>query len=421
VIGRSLARRARARLGTLAAALLVPIACPSLHAQGGQVDGERGSELRVYLVTMGPGSAIWERFGHNAIRVVDSIRGVDVVFNYGMFAFDQPDFLSRFLLGDTKYWMEAHDTQQELAAYRRANRTVWQQELELAPPQKAEMVRFLAWNAREENKYYRYDYYLDNCSTRVRDAIDRVIGGALGDATKDSVAVGTSFRWHTRRLLGPDVPAYAGIQVALGRPADRPITRWEEAFLPVRLMEEIRTVRVRGLDGASRPLVKTEEVLSRSTRPDEPSSPPDRTIPNLLAGVVLGAVLVAAGVAARRGAGAMRALFSTAAVLWSLVAGLVGVVLVLAWTATRHEFWYRNENLLQLNPLSLLLVALVPLVFLRGRAHAAARASALVVLALSVIGLLLALVPGGQASGEVVALALPVHAALAWVLARRHA
>ena len=407
--------------GTLVAALLASSGTSPLGAQGGRVDEERGSELRVYLVTMGPGSAIWERFGHNAIRVVDTLRGIDVVFNYGMFSFDEPGFLSRFLLGDTKYWMEPHDTPQELAAYQRADRTVWQQELELAPPQKAEMARFLAWNAREENKYYRYDYFLDNCSTRIRDAIDRVLGGALGDATKDSVVAGATFRWHTRRLLGPDVPAYEGIQVALGRPADRPITRWEEGFLPVRLMEHVRTVRVKGLDGTMRPLVKSEEVLFRSSRADEPSAPPDRTLPNLLAGVGIGALLLAAGMASRRRARATRALFATGAILWSLAAGVVGTLLVLAWTATQHQFWYRNENLLQFNPLSLLLVVLVPLALLRGRGLDPARIGALVVAALSAVGLALALLPGGQASAEVVALALPVHAALAWVLSRRPA
>jgi hypothetical protein len=103
---------------------------------------------------------------------------------------------------------------------------------------------------------------------------------------------------------------------------------------------------------------------------------------------------------------------------WSLLCGLIGVILLLAWTATRHIFWAWNENLLLLSPLSLLLVVLLPMTLLRGRGTSATRAIALAVVVLSLVGLALALLPGGQENRAIVALFLPVHLAVAWSVLR---
>jgi hypothetical protein len=103
--------------------------------------------------------------------------------------------------------------------------------------------------------------------------------------------------------------------------------------------------------------------------------------------------------------------------LYSLLCGVIGVILLLAWTMTRHVFWAWNENVLQLSPLSLALVVLIPLALLRGRAAGAARMVATTVLLLSAIGALLAFVPGGQENRAIVALFLPVHLVMAWAIA----
>ena len=105
-------------------------------------------------------------------------------------------------------------------------------------------------------------------------------------------------------------------------------------------------------------------------------------------------------------------------IVWSLVCGTLGVVLLLAWLATKHVFWAWNENLLQLSPLSLLLVVLIPLALLRGRATRAARVVAAAILLLSAFGLLLAIIPGGQENRAIVAMFFPVHLVLAWALAQ---
>jgi hypothetical protein len=401
------------------------VAAPGIAPLGGTPDGADagdGAALTIYLLTIGQGDLVFQRFGHNALWIRDAARGTDVAYNWGMFDFDQPNFLGRFLTGDTRYWMEGFDALAMVRHYAEVEqRSVWAQELALTPMQRAALRDYVEWNAREENKFYRYDYYRDNCSTRVRDALDRALGGALRQALVGR-PTGTSYRSHTRRLVAGDAPIYAGIQIALGRPADAPIDAWEEAFLPVRLMTYARELRVPGPDGAAIPLVRSERTLYTAPRAPERAAAPSYLVGALVVGVAIGGVLAALGrVAAQGGAGGAPALALLGGV-WLLLTGVLGTALLLAGTVTRHVFMARNLNLLAVNPLAL--VALVLLLLALGtrrpasRARAARRAERAVglVAALAAVGALLELTPLGQRSGEVFALVLPTHLGLWWAL-----
>ena len=202
-----------------------------------------GAELTAYLVTMGPGDAVWEKFGHNALWIRDRARGTDVAYNWGIFDFDEADFIPRFLKGSMRYQMAGYPAVPMIEAYARTNRSVWVQELALTPAQRRELRAFVLWNERPENSAYTYNYYLDNCSTRVRDVLDRVLGGRLR-AAYDTVSTGTTFRWHTRRLSQGELPIYTGMNVILGQPGDRPISAWQEMFLPMKLRDHVQALRV---------------------------------------------------------------------------------------------------------------------------------------------------------------------------------
>lgn len=380
---------------------------------------EPGSELEITLITFGLGQEVFERFGHNAIWVHDERRGIDVAYDWGNFSFRQPGFLRRFLTGDTHYWMEGKDANAMVEYYRQLGRPITLQRLNLTPAQRRSLFAFLRWNARDENMYYRYDYFADNCSTRIRDAIDRVLGGALRQAT-DSVRTALTYRRESVRLTDGLRPIQTGIDIALGRPADVPLTSWESFFIPMRLRDAVRGVTVpAGPGGASVPLVAEERAVAppqSAAVVHELPTAPRLAWRLLLVGVVLATLIAGIRVMAisRRGAAWGLALVGMA---WSLLSGVIGVILVLAWTATRHVFWAWNENLLQASPLSLLLVVLVPTALLRRRYERATRMAALAVLALSVIGMLLSLIPGGQENRAIVALFLPVHLALTWAIA----
>jgi hypothetical protein len=275
-----------------------------------------------------------------------------------------------------------------------------------------ELAAALAENARPENAHYRYDYFLDNCSTRVRDVIDRAINGALRAATFTR-ASGTTFRWHTRRLLGPDVASYTGIEIALGEPADRPITAWEEMFLPAKVQQYVREVRIHDASGAERPLVASEQTVYTAAHV-EPTRPPRYFALDLCVGVALGGIALLLGVRAANGGRGARIGLASFAAVWGLLAGIVGVLLIVAWTATLHIFWKRNENLFQFEPLALLVAFVVPVLLLRGRGSRFAATLTTTVAAIALLGAVLQLVPGiDQVNADVVALALPIWLGLA--------
>ena len=379
-------------------------------------DIARASRLRIDLVTMGPGDAVWERFGHNALRVYDPLTGEDVTYNYGMFDFAAEDFYPRFFRGDMLYWMEGFDTRNVVYSYIASNRSVYSQELNLTPEQKARLVTFLEWNAREENRYYAYHYYRDNCSTRVRDAIDYALGGQLREALA-GVPTGTTYRSHTLRLTADDLPVYTGLNLAMSAVIDQPLSAWEESFLPLELHRHIRDVRVRGADGELEPLVLSELVVFEANRVAPPAEPPNRVVGYLAAGAALGTLFLALGRRAARGARVGRVGLVVLGGLWALVVGVFGTVIALLWALTNHDVTYGNENLLQVNPLPLALVVLLPLAVARGRAWRATEAVTWAVAGLSAAGLLLQAIPGlDQVNGEIIALAFPAHLGLAGAL-----
>jgi hypothetical protein len=380
--------------------------------------GVPGSELSVTLITFGVGPEVWERFGHNALWIHDDRIGSDVAYNWGLFDFEQPDFLRHFLTGDTKYWMAGEDAIRMLAAYHDIGRQITLQRLNVTPAQAAALRELVQANALEENKYYRYDYFRDNCSTRLRDALDRALDGALRQAT-DTMQTPLTYRSESLRLTEGDGPVQAGIDVALGRPADVPISAWESFFIPMRLRDAVRRVRVPAPDGTTIPLVADERTIEPSSstpRVAEAKEPPDLVMRYLTVGVVLALVMILLRVMMFSHRGAAWGLALLAA-LWSLLCGALGLVLLYAWLGTKHVFWAWNESLLLLSPLSLLMVVLVFTAFLASRAVKRARLLSGLIAILGIGALVLALLPGGQSNLAIVALFLPVHVAVAAALA----
>ena len=392
----------------------VPRSSGSQFPVRGSQPAEPGSDLTIYLVTMGNGTRIWERFGHNAIRIVDATNRTDSVYNWGTFDFAQPHFLRRFMTGNTLYWMQGDDMPRTLEVYQYTNRSVWAQELDLTPAERLAVRDFIVWNARPENRYYRYDYYLDNCSTRVRDLIDRVVGGQVKQAMASHLT-NTTYRFHTQRSFQFDPAVALGTNIGLGEVADRRINEWEESFLPARLMDHIRDVRIRDSNGAVHPLVKAEQQLFRANGPPEPRQPPDEMVRNLAIGLAVAVLLGVLARGASVGKRAARIGFATLAAIWTALNGILGVILIVGWTATRHVFMARNENLLQFDVLSLALAVVLPLAVARARAVRLARTLAIVVAAIAFVGFAMQILPWfKQVNGEVIALTLPAHLALAW-------
>jgi hypothetical protein len=373
---------------------------------------------RVYLITVGQGEAVWEKFGHNALWFFDDHTGIDEAYNWGMFDFKQPHFLQRFLTGDTKYWVEKYPGPWLIDVYKQYDRSVVIQRLNFSPEQARKALNFARWNAREENKYYRYDYFRDNCSTRVRDVVDLALGGVLKART---TPIGSSYTYRSEsvRLVDDLKFTQLGIYTALGEPADRRLSLWEVMFIPMRMRDIVRRMRVVGPAGTPIPLVAEERTLYESKDFHERSDAPKLWIPYLVVGLLLGAEFAAVG-RARERSSFVEKVFRIEVIVWAILTGILGLILLLAWTSTRHVFWFRNENLLLLNPLSLWL-AVVALVSMRRPKYTRATAIlAITVATLSCLALLLKALPGfTQDNIALILLLLPPQLAIAVGLRRR--
>jgi uncharacterized protein DUF4105 len=413
---------------TIAAALFAAV--PTLSAVPAQTptpvpqtvvplaSSEPGSNLTVYLLTFGWGDVVWERFGHNAIWIKDRSRGTDITYNWGMFDFNQPHFVWRFVTGDTKYWMEPIPLAPMVQYYKQNNRSILAQELNLTPAQRLKLQEFVQWNALPENKFYRYDYYRDNCSTRLRDAIDHALSGQLQTATVSRMTSGT-YRWHTQRLLSGDLPLYTGVSLALGTPADEPLSVWQEMFLPVRMANDFRTVKIADSTGTQIPLVRSEMAIFTAGRSPEPSAPWNYFPLFVAAGILYAALLIV--LVKNAESGNRFSLFGATALatVWSLIAGAGGLALVFAWLFTKHYFMGRNENLLHFDPLSIAMVVLVPLAIYGGRAIWRSLKLAAVIAIVSLFGFVAQGIPFfSEKNGDIIALALPINLAVWWTVYR---
>jgi hypothetical protein len=368
-----------------------------------------GESLRISVLTFGQGDAVFERFGHNALRIRDLATGEDLSYNWGLFSFDEPQFLRRFLSGNTNYWVDAFPTADMLDYYARNDRHSVEQDLNLTPAQRAELAAFVRTNVLPENKFYRYDYFLDNCSTRLRDALDRALGGALRTGAT-AVRTDLTFRSESVRLTAPSPLAQAGIDLALGPRADAPLTAWESMFIPMRLRDYLRTMTVAGPDGATVPFVAEERVLYTARRPAE--LPERRGLAIGALGPVLGAwmlLLAPVGAAARRRTRIPAAVMAT---LWHGVTGLLGLLLFGMWVGSAHVFWYNNLNLLIASPLALVAAVPVTRAILRGVPTRLSDAATLAMLGMALLGTLLALFVT-QRMASVILLLVPAQIGLA--------
>ena len=362
---------------------------------------------RIGVMTMQPGEVFFERFGHDAIVVVDPDSGEAVSYNFGFFDPSEPDFLSRFIRGEMMYHLVALPATQDLAQYQAAGRGVSMQWLDLEPDQARALAALLAERARPENSRYRYDYFTANCATQVRDALDTAMGGAL-KAQLAGRSRGNTYRSEAVRLASPAPWMWLGFDLGLGPYADRALSRWEEAFVPMRLADSLREARNR----QGRPLVQSEQELLPHLIAPEPAETPRRWWPWLLAGLSLAAAIFTAR---RR----PRLLAGFALPLW-LLCGLAGALLVFLWGFTAHQAGWANRNLFLLSPLCLLLLP-GAIALLRRRAPGRLfRPLLWAVAAIAMLGWILqwlSLQP--QYNLSWIALLLPVHVALALALGRR--
>ncbi len=235
---------------------------------------------QISLLTCSPGEELYARYGHTAIRVLDEVNDMDIVFNYGIFDFNTDHFYWKFVRGETWYELGASPYRYFMYEYDRDNRPVYEQVLNFTPDQTNLLWQALVENYRPENRKYLYNFVFDNCATRPYHMIAQVLGDTLSSSYEGYS--GQTYRAFIRHYTGSHSWENAGINLLFGPEADKPMSNEERLFLPEELMWFLSEARV-----ADKPL-----VLNGKTAPFEISATPWYATWEL--GLVLYFLLVAA-------------------------------------------------------------------------------------------------------------------------------
>lgn len=214
--------------------------------------------IRVSLLTCSPHDEIYSLYGHTAIRYEDKASKTDIVVNYGMFSFKKPFFVARFVLGLTDYEMGIQDFNDFCYEYQYFGSQVTQQEINLTPEEKGQLLKALQDNYANA-RVYRYNYFYNNCTTKARDIILKSINGKI--EYKNAIDKSVSFRDLIHGCNANYSWASFGNDLLLGFKADMQTTREEQQFLPDNLMRDFDQAKIVSADGSARPLVKNTEII----------------------------------------------------------------------------------------------------------------------------------------------------------------
>lgn len=308
------------------------------------VSGQYLSEkAEISLLTYAPVNEIHTVFGHSSVRVFDPERQLDIVFNYGMFDYAAPNFTLNFIKGKLNYSLGIQNFRDVVAYSDYRNQTVSEQVLNLDNRQKQEVYDFLQKNYKPENRYYLYDFFFDNCATRIRDILDTTLTNRL---SYDKVAVekNVTFRELLREFTQIQPWLEFGIDLVLGLPTDKKATFEQQMFLPKYLNESFAVGTIITAD--------TTKKLVQITRPvhlaDEVNETGFSITPMLLFWLFFGVTLILNFVITK----------SRITKIWNgtfvLITGLAGVVILLMWFGTEHVPTKNNLNVIWCFPTHLI-------------------------------------------------------------------
>ncbi len=304
-------------------------------------------QAEISVITCGPGQdELYVAFGHSAIRVFDPAQGIDYAFNYGVFDFNQPNFYLNYTKGLLLFKLGVYAYPDFVNSYVYYNRSVTEQVLNLSVAQKQAVFNYLEWNALPENETYRYDYFYNNCATKIRDVFTRILGDSI---RFDESFVTTSYtiRQLTDLCLTHQPWGDLGIDICLGLPMDKQAAPLEYMFLPdyvLAFMDHATIMR----NGEPQPLVKQKIPVFTSAPRDIPKAP----IHPLAAFGVFALLTLGLTVYDIR----RKKLSLWLDTLLFGATGLIGALLLLLWLATDHEAASKNFNLLWALPTHVFIV-----------------------------------------------------------------
>jgi len=292
-------------------------------------------QAEISILTIGPGSSLNDSFGHSAFRVRDHIKGTDLVFNYGVYDFDTPNFYTKFAQGKLNYLIGVNYFQDFFEAYISQNRSIKEQVLNLSAPEKQKLFDYLLNNIKPENRAYLYDFFYDNCATKIKDVTKTALSNTVVfNEPKDFKPV--SFRTLIQNNLNKNSWGSFGIDLALGSVIDKKATAVEYMFLPENIFRLFSNAIIKS---RNEPLVKETRILHNQI---ETNSTNQFFMSPLFVFGVLGLLIFFITYkdfkSNKRSAWLDVTLFS--------ITGIIGIVILLLWFATDHKATHQNYNLL---------------------------------------------------------------------------
>lgn len=298
------------------------------------------SRLRVSLITCAAGNDLYSIFGHTAIRIYDSATQQDAFYNYGTFNFDDPNFYTKFIQGKLDYFLSVENGADFLQSYSNEGRTVFEQVLYLTTTQKTQLQQALQQNLQGDNKYYKYDFLFDNCTTRARDMLAKNTGLTYNYSL---VAPSTTFRNMLYVYLDSGRASWSklGIDILLGSKIDKPINTEQATFLPSYLMRSVDSFNIKNT-------YLQERNVYAPIQKNEPTG--SNYLPLMVIGLWSFIVIFWANVPSKF----LQKMFTGYCYFVLLLTGIMGVLLLFMWFGTNHNACGDNYNLLWALPTNLI-------------------------------------------------------------------
>lgn len=302
-------------------------------------------QASISLFTCAPGDELYSVFGHSALRIKDPAQNLDQVFNWGIFDFDTPNFYLKFIRGQLLYKLGAQSPKRFLREYQYYKRAVTEHTLLLPADEKQAVADFVFNNYKPENRFYRYDFFYDNCASRIVDIIDTVLTPRI--TWEAQAAPQATFRDLLDPYLDQQPWADLGIDLILGLNSDKVATFRQQMFLPAYIPANFAQLRV-DRDSIQTPIFNSGRKVLTFAEPEIVIPWWQKPTPLFWIASIL---LIALGFWLPR-----QHFFQQLDLLWFGAAGLAGALFLFMWVGTDHEACYRNLNMLWANPFYLLLL-----------------------------------------------------------------
>jgi hypothetical protein len=295
-------------------------------------------ESKVIMFTCGPGDELYSGFGHSALWVSDPALKIDRIYNYGTFDFDTPNFYGKFVMGKLDYMLSAYPSKYFINEYNSSKRSVTGQLLNLNTAEKQRIFEFLENNSLPENRFYSYDFLWDNCSTRIRDVLEKVTDGKVNFNTTDKDLT-------FRKMLFPYLTwtpwTKFGINLILGLTSDKKATPWDYMYLPEYMQVAFSGATIEK-DGITRKLV-SQEKMYLPCRLDFKNNKMDDPI--VVCSLILFFTILMTLYEIRK-----KITFNWLNYTFFIISSLAGLFLLFMWVGTDHIATAQNMNILWLFP-----------------------------------------------------------------------